>query len=50
MPDDLEEKIESALRAGDIEGAARAIMEHKQIGLDAAREELHERLRQRAKR
>ena len=49
MPDELEKKIESALRTGDIEGAAHAIMEHKQIGLDAARKEVHELLRRRAK-
>ena len=50
MSDELEQKIESALRIGDIDGAARAIMEHQKIGLDAARKEVDERLRRRAKK
>ena len=49
MPDDakLEQEIEQALRSGDPEAAARAIMAHKSVSLDVARKEVHERLKNR---
>lgn len=50
MADELQQKIESALRVGDIEGAVRAIMDHKNVGLDVARKEVHEILKARQKK
>ena len=44
MSDKMEQEVEAALRSGDPESAARAIMTHKNISLDAARKEVHERL------
>ena len=51
MADDakLEQDIEAALRTGDPDNAARVLMTHKNISLEAARKEIFERLKQRKK-
>jgi DNA-binding GntR family transcriptional regulator len=51
MADDkaLEQEVEQALRSGDPEGAARAIMQHRSCSLDTARKEVAERLKTRRK-
>jgi hypothetical protein len=49
MSDKMEQEIEQALRSGDPEAAARAIMAHKNCSLEMARKEVHERLKARKK-
>jgi hypothetical protein len=51
MTDDakLEQDIETALRTGDPDNAARVLMAAKKISLDEARKQIFERLKQRKK-
>jgi len=46
----LEAEIEKALRGGNPDDAARVLVAHRGISLDAARAEIGQRLAKRAKR
>jgi len=50
MADDLQQKIDEALRTGDPDNAARVIMEHKGVSLAEARKQVHEILKARQRR
>jgi hypothetical protein len=52
MADDkkMEDEIETALRGGNPDDAARVIMSYKNCTLDVARAEVHQRLKARQKR
>ena len=50
MADDLQQQIDAALRTGDIDGAARVVMQHKGISLDEARKQVHEILKARQRK